>query len=60
MIYNETLDRIPFNNYKKVCGSCTQYIVLFVVFLVTSTVISIVFIYFFMGIQKKNTTNFHY
>ena len=33
MIYNEILDEIPFNTYKKVCGSCTLYIVLFVIFL---------------------------
>ena len=29
MIYNETLSTIPLNDYKKVCGSCTLYIVLF-------------------------------
>ena len=46
MIYNETLNAISLNVYKKVCGSFTQYIVLFDVFLVTSTVISDVFIYF--------------
>ena len=38
---NETLnviplDIIPLNIYKKVCSSCMEYIVLFVVFLVTS------------------------
>ena len=37
MIYNETLsaillNAIPLNDYKKVCGSCTLYIVLFVFF----------------------------
>ena len=52
MIYNETLDTIPLNDYKKVCGSCTLYIVLFVVFLVTSTVISSVFIYFYWYSKK--------
>ena len=46
MIYNETLDEIPLNDYKKACGSCTAYIVLFAVFLVISTVISAAFIYF--------------
>ena len=51
MIYNETLNAIllntiPLNDYKKVCGSFTLYIVLFAVFLVTGTVISTVFIYF--------------
>ena len=47
MIYNETLNAITLNDYKKVCGSCTLYIVLFTVFLLTSTVISSVFIYFY-------------
>ena len=51
MIYNETLDAIlldgiALNDYKKVCGSCTLYIVLFGVFLLTSTVISTVLFYF--------------
>ena len=46
MIY-EALDEISLNVYKKVCGSRTLYIVLFVVFLVTSRVISTVFIYFY-------------
>ena len=47
MIYNETLDGITLNAYKKVCGSCTLYIVLSTVFLVTTTVISTVFIYIY-------------
>ena len=47
---NETLDiipldSIPLNVYKKVCSSCMVYIVLFVVFLITS--ICCVFIYFY-------------
>ena len=45
MIYNETLDEIPLNDYQKVCGSCTLYIVLFFIFLVISTVISAGFFY---------------
>ena len=45
MIYNETLNGITLNDYKNVRGSCTIYIVLFAGFLVTSTVISTVFIY---------------
>ena len=68
MAYNGTLDAISLNavplnaislnglnDYKKLCGSCTLDIVLFAVFLVTSTVFSTVFIYFywFIGIQKK-------
>ena len=28
MLYNETLNAIPLNVYKKVCNSCTVYIVL--------------------------------
>ena len=41
MLYNETLNAIlpnsiPLNDYKKVCGSCTLYIVLFAVFFITS------------------------
>ena len=54
--YNETLDAIllnkipldaiPLNVYKKVCNSCTIYIVLFAVFFITSICISSVFIYF--------------
>ena len=52
MIYNETLNTIPLNNYENVPGSCALYIVLFVVFLVTSTLISTAFIYF-IGIQKR-------
>ena len=38
----------------------TLYIVLFAVFLVTSTVISIVFIYFYWYSKKKNITNAYY
>ena len=34
MLYNETLDTIPLNVYKKVCNSCMIYIVLFVVLLI--------------------------
>ena len=59
MIYNETLNTIPLNDCKNVCGSCTLYIVLFVVFLVTSTVISSVFIYFYWY-SRKNITNFYH
>ena len=46
MLYNETLNAIPLNVYKKVCNSCMVYIVLFVVFLITSICICSVFIYF--------------
>ena len=46
MIYNDTL-----NNYKKVCNSCTIYVVLFIIFLIISISISLIFI----GTQKKDT-----
>ena len=51
MIYNETLN-VSLSDYK--CGSCTLYIVLFVVFLVTSVIISAVFIYFHWYLKKSN------
>ena len=49
MLHNETLnviplDVIPLNDYKKMCNSCTMYIVLFAVFFITSVCISSVFI----------------
>ena len=50
MIYIET-SNISLNVYKKV-GRCTLYIVLFAVCLVTSTVISTVFIYFYWYSKK--------
>ena len=56
MAYNETLN-VSLSDYK--CGSCTLCTVLFAVFLVTSTVISTVFIYFHWY-SKKNITNFYY
>ena len=51
MVYNETLDvislnAIPLNVYKNVRGSCTLYIVLFVVFFIRSICVSSAFIYF--------------
>ena len=55
MIYNETLT-VSLSDYK--CGSCTLYIALFVVFLVISTAIRTVFIYF-CWYSKKNITNFY-
>ena len=56
MIYNET-QNVSLSDYK--CGSYTVYIVLFVVLLVTSTVISTVFVYFYWY-SKKNIPNFYY
>ena len=56
---NETLDIIPLNFYKKVCNSCMVYIVLFVVFLITSICTCCVFIYFYWYLKKSNiSTNF--
>ena len=59
MIYNGTLNAILLNDYKKVCGSCTLYIVLFAIFLVISTVITTFFIYLHSYL-KKNITNAYY
>ena len=56
---NETIDLIPVNVYKKVCNSCMVYIVLFVIFLITSICICSVFICFHLYLKKDNTsTNF--
>ena len=56
MFYNRILDVISLNaiplNLKKVCNSCTIYIVLFVVFFIISVCISSVFICF-IGIYKR-------
>ena len=59
MLYNEALDvislnAIPINGYKKVCGSCTLYIVLFAVFFTTSICISSAFMYFHWYLKKDN------
>ena len=59
MLYNETLDVISLNTIqlnvcKKVCNSCTIYIVLFAVFFITSICISSVFIYFHCYLIKDN------
>ena len=59
MIYNETLNGITLNDYKKVPGSCALYIVQFAAFLVTITVISTVSIYFYWY-SKKNIKNAYY
>ena len=59
MIYNGTLNAISLNDYKKVCGCCTIYIVLFAVFLVTSTDTSAVFINFHWYLEN-NITNAYY
>ena len=46
MLYNETLNAILLNVYKKVCNSYTVFIVFFVIFLITSICNCSVFIYF--------------
>ena len=61
MLYNGTLDVIPLNTiplnvYKKVCGSCTIYIVLFAIFFITSICISIVLLYFHWYLKKHNVS----
>ena len=53
------LDTVPLNVYKKVCSSCMVYIVLFVVFLITSISTCCVFIYFNWYLKKyKISANF--
>ena len=59
MLHIETLnaiplDVIPLNVYKRVCNSCTIYIVLFAVFVITSICIDSVFIYFHWYLKKDN------
>ena len=54
MLYNETFNAISFNVYKKVCNSCTIYIVLFAAFFVTTICIICVFIYFHWYLKKDN------
>ena len=49
MIYNGNLD-----DYKKACSSCTIYIVLFAIFLIISTIISSVLIYFHWYLRRRN------
>ena len=54
MLHNETLKMIPLNVCKKVCNSCTKYIVLFDVFFITSICISTAFLYFHWYLKKDN------
>ena len=51
MICNETLN-VSLSDYK--CNSCTLYIVLFAVFLITSVIISAVFINFYWYLKYSN------
>ena len=59
MLYYENLDvislkAIPLNVYKKMCGPCIPYIVLFAAFLIKNTIISSAFIYFHLYLKKDN------
>ena len=53
MLYNQTLNAIPLHVYKKVCNSCTVYVVLFVIFLITSIWICSIFIYFHWYLKRR-------
>ena len=52
ILYNEVLNAIPMNVYKKACNSCTVYIVLFVIFLIANICICCIFIYFHWYLKK--------
>ena len=54
MIYNETLNAIPLNDYKKAYNSCTMHIIFFVISLIISISISSVFIYFHWYLKEDN------
>ena len=53
MLYNQTLNAIPLHVYKKVCNSCTVYVVLFVIFLITSIWICSIFMYFHWYLKRR-------
>ena len=52
-IYNETLNTISSSD----CVSCTPYIVLFTVFLVTSVIIGGAFVYFYWRSKKEDSVS---
>ena len=54
MIYNGSVNAIPLNDKKKVCDSCTIYVVLLIIFLLVSISISSAFIYFHWYLKKDN------
>ena len=54
MLDNETLNAIPLNVYKKICNSCTVYIVLFVIFLIRNICICCIFMYFHWYFENSN------
>ena len=43
------------NDYEKICGSCSVYIVLLLIFFILSRNISSVFIYFHWCLKKSST-----
>ena len=54
---SENLDKnklisVALNGYKYVCGSCTTYIVLLVIFFIVSISISCAFVYFYYYLKK--------
>ena len=57
MLYNEMqfivlYSALPLNVHKKVCNSCTLYIVLFIIFLIANISICCIFIYFHWYLRK--------
>ena len=52
--FMETLNTISSNDSLSDCVSCTRYIVLFAVFLVTRVIIGSVFLYFYWYLKKDN------
>ena len=55
MIYNDTLNAIPLNDYGKICNSCTVHIALLPMFFIISIIISSVFIYFHWYLKGRYT-----
>ena len=52
MLYNETLNAIQLNVYKKAFNYCTVCVVLFIIFLITNICICCIFIYFHWYLKK--------
>ena len=55
MIYNSILNAILLNDYRKICNSCTVYIILLAIFFIISISISSVFIYFHWYLKRRYT-----
>ena len=55
VIYNSTLNAIPLNDYRKICNSCTVYIVLLAIFFIIIVSISSIFICFHWYLKKRYT-----